>query len=220
MSDRPLSEEDRRRSETRLQLAILKAAVHDDPMSEQPRLALAAAYRELRLPDQAGRWGALTEGWATDIERDRFARLLGASAVGKSEIRAFLLLPSGASVPASVTALIQGAAADYQVEFGISGRLGSRPPTPAARAGGAASWLAGGAAATALVTVLAVYFVAVTANPLAPFIARIGGAGVVAFALAAVAAWAISRALDRRRQRGRSAPYVTAGGSSHGAGSR
>ena len=211
MSDLPLSEEDRRRAETRTQLEILKVAVRDDPMSEQARLALASAYRELGLPDQAGRWGALTEGWATEVEIDRFARLLGASAIGKAEIRSFLLLPSGANVPASVTELITGPAADYQVEFGIRGREGSPPPTAAARAGGAAAWLAGGAGALSLVTVLAVYFVALTGNLLAPLIARIGGVAVVAFALAAVASWAVSRALDRRRQRGRSARYVTAG---------
>jgi hypothetical protein len=218
MSDLPLNEDDRRRAETRLHLEMLKRALHDDPLSLDARLALAAAYRELGLPDQAGRWGALTDGWATEIERDRFARLLGASGVGKSEIRSFLLLPSGAPVPSSVTDLIAGPAADYQVEFGIRGRTFSQPPTVAA--GLAASWLASGAGAVSLITVLAVYFVALTGNPLAPFIARLGGAGVVAFALAAVAAWAISRALDRRRRQRDGVPYVRAAMPRSGAGSR
>lgn len=212
MNELSLDEDDRSRVETRLHLEILKQAVRDAPQSQQARLGLAAAYRELGHPDQAGRWGALTEGWATQFELDRFARLLGASAVGASEIRSFLWLPSGATLPESVTDLIAGPAADYQAEFGIRGRSSSRELSLAGSGAGVVGWLAGGAGALSLVTVLAVYFVALAGQPVAPLIARIGGTAVVAFALAALAAWIITRTLDRRRQRGRSARYAATGG--------
>jgi len=53
----------------------LKAAIVAEPARAELRLELAELYRAHGYPDQAGRWGALEPGWATDEERQAFASL-------------------------------------------------------------------------------------------------------------------------------------------------
>ena len=200
MSDLPLSEEDRRRAETRIQLEILKAAVRDNPMSEQARLALASAYRELGMPDQAGRWGALSDGWATDVELDRFARQLGASGIGPDNIRPFLLLPAGAKLPASLEALVAGPAVTYQRELATK-RRAEWVDTPSLRiAQRVVDVFAVAAAICSLGTVLIVYFWTVGGVEVSPTFARVAGAIVLLLAVIASIAFATVVRIRRRNR--------------------
>lgn len=86
-------------------LALLKEHLRDDPRDTGARLALAELYRELIAPDQAGRWGILSPGWTTEVERDRLARMIAHSGIADHEIPAFLGLPLDADLPAEVHAL-------------------------------------------------------------------------------------------------------------------
>ncbi|NQX15733.1 DUF6584 family protein [Rathayibacter sp. VKM Ac-2857] len=75
-------------------LELLKLRVRRAPDESAARLALAGLYRELGAPDQAGRWGIVFADWTTPLERDRLARLLGASGVRVADVPEFLALPS------------------------------------------------------------------------------------------------------------------------------
>lgn len=97
-------------------LRLLKDAVRLDPSFGSARRVLAERYRELGHPDQAGRWGISLDGWTTDLERDRLARLLAASGIDESQAGRFLALPDG-HMPDSVTELLQGRTAVYRDRF-------------------------------------------------------------------------------------------------------
>jgi hypothetical protein len=53
---------------------VLRDAIAQDPHDTALRIALAELYRDRGYPDQAGRWGAIVPGWATDRELRLFAR--------------------------------------------------------------------------------------------------------------------------------------------------
>ena len=102
-------------------LRLLKDAVRAEPTRSDARLALAERYREMGNPDQAGRWGIVFEGWTTDRERDRLARLLASSWVRRQDVAAFLALPPG-EVPAPVADLLDGPVETYRVRFDLEAR--------------------------------------------------------------------------------------------------
>ena len=95
---------------------MLKDAIRLDPSLDSVRRALAERYREMGNPDQAGRWGISLDGWTTNLERDRLARLLAASGIDEPQVVRFLALPDG-RVPDSVTELLQGPTAVYRDRF-------------------------------------------------------------------------------------------------------
>lgn len=95
---------------------MLKDAVRLDPSLDSVRRVLAERYREMGAPDQAGRWGISLDGWTTDLERDRLARLLAAAGIDESQAVHFLDLPDG-RVPDSVTELLEGPTSVYRDRF-------------------------------------------------------------------------------------------------------
>jgi hypothetical protein len=95
---------------------MLKDAVRLDPSLDSVRRVLAERYREMGNPDQAGRWGISLDGWTTDLERDRLARLLAAAGIDESQAVHFLALPDG-RVPDSVTELLEGPTSVYRDRF-------------------------------------------------------------------------------------------------------
>ncbi|MDC7804241.1 hypothetical protein PP359_09950 [Sphingomonas sp. BLCC-B65] len=73
------------------------------------RMALAAHDRRHGEPSQAGRWGIVTEGWATTRElRDLRRYLLGQFSEG-DYVRSVLLLPPDATLPGAVADLVDPA---------------------------------------------------------------------------------------------------------------
>ncbi|MFD3443347.1 tetratricopeptide repeat protein [Microbacteriaceae bacterium 4G12] len=102
-------------------LRLLKDAVRADRTRADARLALAERYREMGNPDQAGRWGIAFEGWTTDLERDRLARLLASSWVRDQDVTEFLALPPG-ELPAPVVGLLVGPVARYRERFDLEAR--------------------------------------------------------------------------------------------------
>lgn len=102
-------------------LRLLKDAVRADRTRAGARLALAERYREMGNPDQAGRWGIAIEGWATDLERDRLARLLASSWVRNQDVPEFLALPPG-ELPAPVVELLAGPVERYRERFDLQAR--------------------------------------------------------------------------------------------------
>lgn len=193
----------------RVRLHRLKEVVRNDPSLDN-RLALATAYRELGCPDQAGRWGALSEGWATPMEVDRFARLLGASGVGPREVRSFLLLPPSAEQPASVADLVSGQAEEYRLRFGIDHRVPHHVQTRALTiAEVSVPVFIAAAAVSSLVTVLVVYFTTLAGAVVSPSFARGGGAVVLLFGLAACVAWICVRVIRRRNREPAGVRYET-----------
>jgi hypothetical protein len=105
--------DDGRRSEA---LQLLKFAVRQDPSRLTVRRALAERYREMGHPDQAGRWGIVFDGWTTDFERDRLARLLAASRVSEAQTPQFLALDQH-EFPEVVLGLVSGSVETYRSKF-------------------------------------------------------------------------------------------------------
>lgn len=97
-------------------LRLLKDAVRLDPSLGSVRRVLAERYREMGAPDQAGRWGISLDGWTTDLERDRLARLLAGAGIDESQAVRFLALPDG-RVPDSVMELLEGPTSVYRDRF-------------------------------------------------------------------------------------------------------
>lgn len=73
----------------------LRMRVRKEPRDEVARLLLASWYREVRAPDQAGRWGIALPGWTTARERELLARLIASSGVRDEDLGSFLALPPG-----------------------------------------------------------------------------------------------------------------------------
>jgi hypothetical protein len=67
-------------------------------------------------PDQAGRWGIIFDGWTTEIERDRLARLLASSGVGERDVMKFLSL-ADRDISHDVTNLMSGPVERYRLRF-------------------------------------------------------------------------------------------------------
>jgi hypothetical protein len=99
-------------------LELMKSAVRKDPSLLAIRLALAERYRETRHPDQAGRWGIVFDGWVTDIERDRLARLLASSGVTERGVVKFLSL-ADRNIPPEIADLLSGPVERYRLKFEI-----------------------------------------------------------------------------------------------------
>lgn len=97
------------RGNARAAIALLKPLVERTRHATEARLALAEIYRELRAPDQAGRWGIAIDGWTTPFERDRLARTLALH----SDPMVFLKLPGSAPQPADLDEVLDLRAA-YQ----------------------------------------------------------------------------------------------------------
>ncbi|KRE24910.1 hypothetical protein [Agromyces sp. Soil535] len=96
---------------------LLKPVAQTESAPFVHRRALAQLYRELGCPDQAGRWGIVLDGWTTDLEQDRLARLLAANGVPKRSVRGFLDVPSdGGSLPA-LNALVEDRVPAYRARF-------------------------------------------------------------------------------------------------------
>ncbi|KDP91112.1 hypothetical protein W824_07450 [Clavibacter cf. michiganensis LMG 26808] len=73
----------------------LRARVRKEPGDAVARLLLASWYREVRAPDQAGRWGIALPGWTAPRERELLARLIASSGVPDDRLGRFLALPAG-----------------------------------------------------------------------------------------------------------------------------
>ncbi|WP_241534936.1 hypothetical protein [Clavibacter michiganensis] len=73
----------------------LRDRVRKQPGDAVARLLLASWYREVRAPDQAGRWGIALPGWTTPRERELLARLIASSGVRDEQLGRFLALPAG-----------------------------------------------------------------------------------------------------------------------------
>jgi hypothetical protein len=174
-------------------LQLMKFAVRRDPSLLAVRRALAERYREMGHPDQAGRWGIVFDGWTTEIERDRLARLLAASRVYDSEIKQFLNLGCN-ELPEAVMGLLRGSVTTYRSKFEptASGRYADGQPDQFSFAGFAtSSWGFFGVAAVvgAFVTFGFAVFGSVGSVE-----ARVGALFLVGFltnALVWSAAWAI-----------------------------
>ena len=95
---------------------LREQAVRDQP-PYRSRLALAGLYRELGCPDQAGRWGIISDGWTNSLERDRLARLLAASGVPEQSTREFLRVPHEAEDPADLAEVVASVPA-YRARWG------------------------------------------------------------------------------------------------------
>jgi hypothetical protein len=105
--------DDGRRSDA---LQLMRFAVQSDPSLLVVRRALAERYREMGNPDQAGRWGIVFDGWTTEIERDRLARLLAASGVSESQTATFLALHHD-ELPEVVTGILHGSVVKYRSKY-------------------------------------------------------------------------------------------------------
>ncbi|GLI28301.1 hypothetical protein ARHIZOSPH14_25430 [Agromyces rhizosphaerae] len=144
----------------RAAINLLKpAAIRDRPPFAKRR-ALAELYRQLGAPDQAGRWGIVIDGWTTPRERDRLARLLAASGVGRPWRRAFLDLPTDIGDPADLSSVFD-LGTEYRSRANARHASLTVRATPSSNA--ARSWAAfiGGLAALQfLVALLIVYGIA------------------------------------------------------------
>lgn len=109
-------------------LALLRARARSRPDDHRVRLALAERYRSIEAPDQAGRWGITVEGWTTERERDRAARLIAASGVQGSDLASFLALPEG-PLPRAVEELLPEVD-EYRERFRQTARDRSTAPEP------------------------------------------------------------------------------------------
>jgi hypothetical protein len=86
-------------------LESLRTRIRRVPSDAGVRRALVERYRELRAPDQAGRYGIAIAGLTTPRERDRAARQFAASGAPTAELRAYLALPDG-DLPSEVLDLV------------------------------------------------------------------------------------------------------------------
>ncbi len=88
----------------------LRTRVRKEPGDAVARLLLASWYREVRAPDQAGRWGIALPGWTTARERELLARLIASSGVRDEHLGRFLALPAGERPAAldEVMAIVDG----------------------------------------------------------------------------------------------------------------
>jgi hypothetical protein len=149
----------------RAALTLLREAAERDGAPPRFRLALAELYRELRNPDQAGRWGIVFEGWTTDHERDRLARLLAASGVDEESAEEFLRVPAALDGAADLSAVLASVPA-YRERFQARSVWS---PVPALRrgwlarlTGAAAKWLLFAAGLAAIITMVGVFQQTVT----------------------------------------------------------
>jgi hypothetical protein len=115
LNEASLAWDDGRKSES---LQLMKLAIRKDPSLLAVRRMLAERYRQMGHPDQAGRWGIVFDGWTTDVECDRLARLLASSGVAERHTSRFLLFPKKAP-PRDLSGLLAESVGRYRERFGI-----------------------------------------------------------------------------------------------------
>ena len=93
-------------------LDLLLEHVRERRSDAVARRLLVDFYREMRAPDQAGRWGITLDGVITDFERDRLARMLAGSRVWGGDVSEILALPKGRR-PSVVEDLVNGPVEEY-----------------------------------------------------------------------------------------------------------
>ena len=93
-------------------LDLLLEHVRERRRDAAARRLLVDFYREMRAPDQAGRWGITLDGVITDFERDRLARMLAGSRVWGGDVSEILALPKGRR-PSVVEDLVNGPVEEY-----------------------------------------------------------------------------------------------------------
>ncbi|MDQ0742737.1 hypothetical protein QFZ62_000045 [Clavibacter sp. B3I6] len=86
-------------------LESLRARVRRSPGDAEARRTLVGYYRELRAPDQAGRYALAIPGLATPAEQDRAARQFAAAGRGTAALPGYLALPGG-DLPTEVLAFV------------------------------------------------------------------------------------------------------------------
>jgi predicted phage tail protein len=173
----------------RAALELLKAAAVADRPPFVARRALAELYRELRCPDQAGRWGIMLGDWTTALERDRLARMIVTQRIPRRWAYAFLACPADVAIPDEVVHLLDVTVPSLRSE--MNARLSrQRSMTPS---GDAASALAGMVALIGLIfspVALLLVFAITVAHIGDPrlWTAGVGGLMALAFGVAALAA--------------------------------
>ncbi|MGR2751245.1 hypothetical protein [Agromyces arachidis] len=175
------------------------AATRDRPPFEH-RLALAELYRDLDCPDQAGRWGIVVDGWTTERERDRLARLLASSGVERRWLRAFLAVPIDLPDPADLDAVVRVLVPRYRTgPTHVDGPWAAPPSAAPETARELAEGAAGIAVIVAVLTLLAVYVIAITGADGARFWAAAGGTVVLILSGIGVGLVGLARLFERRR---------------------
>jgi hypothetical protein len=94
-------------SEERRRRRSLTDRVRGTGADSAVRRDLAELHRLASRPDQAARWGILIDGWTTDYERDRLARVIAASGrVLERDVLAYVGAPPGEPAPRAVRELL------------------------------------------------------------------------------------------------------------------
>lgn len=184
----------------RAALNLLRETATREGPPYSSRLALAELYRELGCPDQAGRWGIVSEGWTTEYERDRLARLLAASGVAEETSREFLRIPRDVEDPVDLRAVV-ARVPTYRARFGPRWDWNPivLPGGWVARfTRGAAKWLIYLAVAAAILTMIGVFQQQLTGGGDALSWATGGSLYFVALLGAAAVAYGMSRWAVRR----------------------
>lgn len=188
----------------RAALDLLKPAAAAERFPFRQRRALAELYRELGYHDQAGRWGIVLDGWTTDMERDRLARLLAGRDPSPRAVREFLSIPPGTATLA-LDALVRDRVPGYREQFEAKAarRLEQSPPpsAPAERAGDIGFGL-GVVAALAAILGMAVVFVIALLGGETHGVAGVAGLIVLLFAGFAFNSFGISALLEGRVRAG------------------
>lgn len=182
--------------EHRSAFRLLREVVDHEEAPYRSRLALAELYREQRLPDQAGRWGIVFDGWTTANEQDRLTRLLAASGVDDASAAAFLQIPrdrDGAADFPIVLAGVPGYRARFHARPIWTPPVAFRRGWPARLASASAKWLLYSAGGAAVVTMVGVFQQAVTQEGDTRGFAIGGSLWFVGFVAAASAAFCVSR---------------------------
>lgn len=179
----------------RAALILLRELATREGPPYRSRLALAQLYREMRCPDQAGRWGIISAGWTTEYEQDRLARLLAASGVASQSARDFLRIPSDVEEPADLPAVL-ARVPTYRARFGprwdwdpivVRGGRATRLMR------GTAKWLLYLAGAASIITMIGVFQQALTDGDDTRRWAVGGSLLFVALLALAAAAYGVSR---------------------------
>ena len=162
---------------------LLKEAIAGHPADIDARVTLAELYRERGHPDQAGRWGALVPGWATDAELRSCARLFDPH--DPPERIARVLVTSVDALPPALVELIR-----------LHGTVPSREGTRASAAS-TSVWIGIAAVLVLLSAGVTVFVRAVFGAQDLAMLAR-GGLGVsLGFASLSAGLWTVDR-LARR----------------------
>ncbi|MET1053210.1 MAG: DUF6584 family protein [Mycetocola sp.] len=109
-----------RDGDTQSALIELKTTVRERPDAEEARRVLVDFYREIRHLDQAGRWAIAIDGWTTELEKDRLARLLAQSPKARANLKKFLTLQGEPDDSPELRDLMAGPVEEYMSRFAAS----------------------------------------------------------------------------------------------------